>query len=505
MEKQSASFCVIGSGMSGLVMAIRLKKAGFSNITILEKTPTLGGTWYHNQYPGVACDVPAHYYSYSFFLNPNWSRKFAPGAEIYQYFERVVQHYDLRKLIQFNSEAESTKFDGKQWHITTKANGRQGAKTYTADFLISASGILHKPVFPKIEGIDQFKGDLFHSAQWDKKVSLKGKRVAVIGNGSTGVQMIPRLAEQVEHLVSFQRSAQWIMPAKDKVYSPLFKALNKYLPGFNRFQYWSNRKTFEVFTNLVLEEGWQRNLVHKMTRASLNTVKDPVLKEKLRPDYEPGCKRLVMSNEYYRALQKDNVEVDVAGIHSISEKGILTGDGRHLEFDIIVIATGFDPRAYMRPMTMENEKGETLDELWAANGAKAYHTVALPDFANYFMVLGPNSPVGNFSVIAAAEDQTNYIVQCIKQKIKQGTDAIKVSQEATETYNEEIKSAMKSTIWLSGCKSWYLDAQGNSATWPWTPKKFRADLKKPDFSDFEFFECEGGIEMERGAEERVAS
>jgi cation diffusion facilitator CzcD-associated flavoprotein CzcO len=480
MNKE-ASFCVVGAGMSGLLMCIRLKQAGYKNIRLLEKASDLGGTWYHNRYPGVACDVPAPYYSYSFALNPVWSQKFAPGDEIHQYFKQVAKDFDLNTYIEFNTEVLSAEFDGAQWQVSTSKD-----ESLKVDFLISACGILHKAVYPNIEGIDSFKGAMFHSSAWDKNYSLEGKRVAVIGNGSTGVQMIPRLAEQAACVVSFQRSAQWIMPAKNKFYSEAFKKAQRFIPGLKQFQYWSNRKTFESFTNLVLEDGWQRRLVDKLTKATLNTVKDEELKQKLTPDYEPGCKRLVMSNEYYRAMQKDKVRLCTDGIERITEKGIETKAGEHIEFDLIVLATGFDPRAYMRPMTLTNEKGLSLDQVWQSEGIKAYRTVMLPDFANFFMVLGPNSPVGNFSVIAAAEDQTRFIIKLIQKKLKRDGKAVRVKKEATEDYNEQIKAAMKETIWLTGCSSWYLDEQGNSATWPWTPKKFREDLKQPDFEHFCF-------------------
>ncbi len=479
--KSEPSFCIVGAGMSGLLMAIRLKQAGFNNFRVLEKAPDLGGTWYHNRYPGVACDVPAPYYSYSFALNSEWSQKFAPGAEIHQYFKDVAGQFGLEPYIEFGTEVTKAEFTGTQWAIYTSKGD-----VFNSRYLISACGILHKAVMPNIPGIDAFKGKLFHSSDWDDDYDWQGKRVGVIGNGSTGVQMIPRLAEKAESLVSFQRSAQWIMPVKNKVYSDGFKRALRFIPGFKLFQYWSNRKTFESFTNLVLEDGWQRRLVHKLTHATLNTVRDPELKKQLTPDYEPGCKRLVMSNEYYRAMQKDNVRLCTEDIDCIYEGGVQLKSGEQVELDLIVMATGFDPRAYMRPMSLKNEHGLELKVLWEAHGIQAYRTVMLPDFSNFFMVLGPNSPVGNFSVIAAAEDQTNFIMQLIKKQLASDKPVLRVSKEATQAYNQSIKDAMSSTIWLTGCSSWYLDEQGNSATWPWTPQKFRADLKKPNYEDFIF-------------------
>ncbi len=480
MNKET-SFCIVGAGMSGLLMCIRLKEAGFTNIRLLEKAPELGGTWYHNRYPGIACDVPAPYYSYSFALNPDWSQKFASGEEIHAYFKSVAEKYDLLRHIEFNTEVLAAEFNGEQWQLHTSKD-----ETFKCDFMISACGILHKAVYPEIEGLHDFRGKLFHSSDWDANYNWKGKRIAVIGNGSTGVQMIPQLAKEASQLTLFQRSPQWIMPAKNKIYSDRFKKAQHWIPGLKQFQYWSNRKTFESFTNLVLEEGWQRQLVHRMTRAMLATVKDETLKEKLTPDYEPGCKRLVMSNDFYRAMQKENVNLCTDSIKKITQNGVETNKGETFEFDLIVLATGFDPRAYMRPMVLKNENGVALNEVWQKEGIQAYRTVMLPDFANFFMVLGPNSPIGNFSVIAAAEDQTQFLIKLLKHAFKQSSKVIRVNKTATQDYNQRIKEAMKTTIWLTGCNSWYLDEQGNSATWPWTPQQFRKDLKNPDYRDFSF-------------------
>ena len=483
-KNRSPEFCIVGAGMSGLLMAIRLKKAGFNNIRVMEKAPAIGGTWYHNRYPGVACDVPAPYYSYSFALNPDWSQKYASGDEIYRYFNAVADRYQIKSLVECNTEILAARFDGSHWHIQTN-NG----ETFAADFLISACGILHKSVYPEITGLENFSGKVMHSAQWDSAYPWQGKRIALIGNGSTGVQIIPHLAREAERLICFQRSAQWIMPVKNKYYGKLHKFLGKYLPGFKQLQYWSHRKTFENFTTLVLQDGWQRRITQKVSWATLNTVKDPELKAKLTPDYQPGCKRLVMSTEYYRAMQRSNVTLCTETISHLSEKSIHTINGQSHEVDLLVLATGFDPRAYMRPIELINEKGKHLNSVWQEKGIQAYRTVALPDFPNFFMVLGPNSPIGNFSVISAAENQTDYIIRCIKRKLALGCVSIAPSAQACEKYNKEIKEAMQSTIWVSGCKSWYLDEQGNSATWPWTPGKFRADLRKVNFDDFVFKEA----------------
>lgn len=469
--------------MSGLLMAIQLKKAGYKNIRILEKAQDLGGTWFHNTYPGVACDVPSHYYCYSFYRNPKWSQKFAPGNEIHQYFKDVAKKFDLIKHIEFNTEVEQATFDGERWSVSTQNN-----KHFDVDFLIAATGILHKASMPNIPGLNTFKGPIFHTSQWNHDFDFNNKTVGVIGNGSTGTQLIPPLMKQTKKLVLFQRTAQWIMPIKNRIYGPWLTLARRFIPGLTKILYTYNKKTFEAFTKLVLEDSWQRALVRKATKASLNSVRDKELREKLRPDYEPACKRIVLSNTFYRAIQNEKAELNIDNIVEINKTGITTQSkdkqkNKHTKLDVIILATGFDPRAFVRPMQLINENGLSLDEAWKEK-ITAYRTVALPDFANFFMILGPNSPVGNFSVISAAEDQTNYIVQCINKKLKSNAKSIQASSEATLAYNQRIQEAMKTTIWVSGCSSWYLDKNGNSSTWPWSPKQFSADLKSPDFSEY---------------------
>jgi cation diffusion facilitator CzcD-associated flavoprotein CzcO len=480
MSDSSPSFCIIGAGMSGLLMAIRLQRAGYKNFTILEKAASLGGTWRENTYPGVACDVPAYYYSYSFMQNASWSRKFAPGAEILGYFQGVAEKYSLLPHIRFNKAVAHASFDGEQWELVTE----DGDKS-RVDFIISACGILHQPVLPPIEGLETFQGPSFHSARWDHGVALAGKKIGVIGTGSTGVQMMEPLSDKAARVALFQRTAQWVMPVQDKVYTGLSKFLRHWVPGLARLQYQLHKRTFEAFTQLVLKDGWQRKAVRKYTRANLNGVEDTVLRQRLTPDYEPGCKRLVMSDSFYQTMQRENVELVTEPIAGIEARGVRTADGVLHELDILVLATGFNPQAFMRPMELVNQDGVSLSEVWKYR-VQAYRTVALPDFPNFFMLLGPNSPVGNFSVIAAAEAQAGYILQCIGEKIRHGAMAIAPSIEATESFNKELVEAMKGSIWLTGCQSWYLDADGNPVTWPWTPQRFYAELEKPDFADYRF-------------------
>lgn len=470
---------IIGGGMSGLLMGIQLRQAGFRDFIIFEKAKEIGGTWHYNRYPGVACDVPAHYYSYSFFHNDSWSQKFAPGDEILDYFKDAAEKYSLHSHIRLNTELVAANFDGLFWQVRSNRG-----ETWRFDFLISATGILHQPKTPQITGAESFKGLAFHSSQWPEGLDLTDKCVGIIGTGSTGVQMAPEIARQAKKLLLFQRTPQWIMPVGNKHYGPWFTRLRRWLPGLSHYLYRYHQKTFESFTRLVLEDGWQRALVHKLTRRALDSVGDAQLRQQLTPDYEPACKRVVMSNQFYRTVQKDNVELVVSGIDRFYEQGIVTADQQSHKLDVLVYATGFDAHAFMRPMSVTNENGLTINEAWQ-HGISAYRTVAVPEFGNFFMLLGPNSPVGNFSVISAAESQAQYILRCIQYKLACGAKAISPKATATLQFNQEIQQAMQDTIWVTGCQSWYLDEQGRSITWPWGPDRFRQELKRPKFEDFE--------------------
>jgi len=478
MKNQNPSVAIIGSGMSGLCMAIKLQQAGFDDFAIYEKADSLGGTWRENTYPGLSCDVPSHYYSYSFDLNPGWTHRFSTGSEIRQYFEDVADKYELRPRIKFNSEVSECRWADGHWEIDF-ADG----SSRKADVVVSATGVLHRPRYPDIEGIDSFEGACFHSARWDHDVELEGKRIGIIGAGSTSAQIVTELVSSVETISIFQRTPQWIAPTPDKEYSDWFKAALRWVPGLNRLVHHMLRHFFEyVAASAVIRPGWQRKRIADSCRDNLATVRDPELRAKLTPDYEPMCKRLIMSEGFYEAVQSTNCSVVTEDIERVEPGGVRTADGVLHKLDVLVLATGFDPLAFMRPMTMVGENGLTLEKAWS-EAVTAYRTIALAGFPNFFMLIGPNGPVGNFSLISIAETQADYIVKCLRLLQSGRLEKISPSLEVTDHLEEERVAALGTSVWSTGCKSWYLDSRGIPSLWPFSAKRFRDDLKEPQVSE----------------------
>lgn len=471
---------IVGAGMSGLCMAHELKRAGLEDFTVYEKAGEVGGTWRENRYPGLTCDVPSRFYSYSFAPNPDWSSYFSPGAEIQRYFTRVTDELGLRRHIRFGAEIAQARWEEGRWMLRTRDGDED-----VADVLVTATGVLHHPHVPPIEGLETFSGAAFHSARWDDSVELAGRRVAVIGTGSTGVQITTALAGEAGRLLVFQRTAQWILPVPNLPYSTLTRHAFRRLPWLNRLSYRVYQALLEtVLGRAVTRPGPTRTLIGALCRLNLRLgVRDRELRRGLTPAYEPMCKRLVMSAGFYPAMQRDDVELVTEGIDYVEPRGIVTSDGRLHEADVIVLATGFDAHAYMRPMDIVGEDRLTLAEAWA-EGPRAYRTVALPGFPNLFTLMGPHSPVGNHSLIAIAETQAAYVMQWIERLRRDGLASVAPTAAATARFNEELRRALPGTVWATGCRSWYLGADGRPELWPWSAARHREMLQQPEPADF---------------------
>jgi cation diffusion facilitator CzcD-associated flavoprotein CzcO len=475
-------FIIIGAGMSGILSAIKLQEAGLDDFAIYEKADRLGGTWRENSYPGIACDVPSHFYSYSFALNPEWSHRFAPGAEIQAYFENVAHRYGVDARIRYGMEATHCTFDDGRWKVEF-ADG----STDEADFIIAATGVLHQPAIPDIEGLSSFEGAAFHSAQWDHEVELAGKRVGIIGNGSSSIQIVSALVDEVPQLTLFQRTPQWITPVQNQSYSEEQKAKFRQHPeAMEEVREEASNMFTHGFANVLVDaESPVIKMIHDSCEANLDdSVQDPELRERLRPTYRAACKRLIMSGDFYDAIQRPNAKLVTEGIERVEAGGIRTKDGRLHELDVLVMATGFCVDRFVRPMEVMGRGGAKLDDTWK-DGPFAYMAISVPEFPNFFMLNGPNGPVGNFSLIEVAELQFDYILQLVEQVRSGACSQVNASQAAQERFDAERMEAAKSTIWNSGCKSWYLDANGLPTAWPWTFDRFREEMVEPSLDDYE--------------------
>jgi cation diffusion facilitator CzcD-associated flavoprotein CzcO len=466
--------------MSGLCMAAKLQDAGIDSFTLFEKADDVGGTWRDNTYPGLTCDVPSRYYSYSFRPNPNWSHLLPPGPEIQRYFQQVADERGIRRHIRFGATVTKAEYDDGKWRLTT-ADGEE-----TFDVLVTATGVLRVPRYPDIPGRETFSGPAFHSSRWDHSVSLPDKRIGLIGTGSTGVQITAALGGEVHQLKVFQRTAQWVYPTSNVRYSALTRAALSRWPRLNAlpYRFWG-LFVRQIFGRAPIRPGLRRRLIQAACRWNLRlSVRDPKLRAKLTPDYQPMCKRQIMAGHFYRSVQQPGVQVITDPIDHIEPRGVVTADGTLHELDLLVYATGFDARAYVRPLEVIGEGGLSLDEAWA-DGPAAYRSVAVPGFPNLFMLMGPHSPIGNQSLIPVAEDQANYAVWWIEQLRDGAVHAAAPTEAATKEYNESMKAAMPQTIWVSGCSSWYLGKDGLPELFPWTPERHSELLRRPELADFD--------------------
>jgi cation diffusion facilitator CzcD-associated flavoprotein CzcO len=475
-------FAIIGAGMSGILAAIKLREAGYDDFTVYEKAERLGGTWRENTYPGIACDVPSHLYSYSFAPNPEWSHHFSPGQEIYGYFEGVARKHDVAARIRYGAEIVRCEWRGGRWQLET-ASGLRDA----VDVVIAATGVLHHPNVPDFPGAASFAGKLFHSARWDHSVRLDGARVGVIGTGSTATQITSAVVPRAAKFTLFQRTAQWIMPQANPPYTDAERDGFRRDPGGIATMRAVMSQVFsDGFSNAVVDASSpQMHMIEEQCRLNLeNGVRDPVLREKLRPGYRAACKRLVISPDFYEAIQRPNAELVTSAIERIEPKGVRTADGRLHELDVLVLATGFRADRFMRPTEVVGQEGLRLDDAWAERPV-AYLSISIPGFPNLFMLNGPNGPVGNFSLIEVAELQIAYILQLVELLRSGRARAVAPSASATAAFDAARTDAAKTSIWSTGCKSWYLDQRGIPASWPWTFDRFRAEMAAPKLEAYE--------------------
>ena len=471
---------IIGAGVSGLCMAIKLREAGIDSFTVYEKADRVGGTWQANTYPGLYVDVPSRYFQYSFAPSPDWSHLFPPGEEVRRYLEGIVDAYGLCSKIEFGTEITHAEWIDDRWQLAATSGLRA-----EADFIVTGCGFLHRPLVPELRGLDTFNGPAFHSARWDHSVDLADKRVAVIGTGSTGVQIVTALAGATRTLTQFIRTAQWVIPTPNPSYHAASKWLFRRFPALSRMAYRGYQWLFEsLICESLVAPGWQRRMIASMCQANLRSIKDGVLRAKLTPSYEPACKRLVLSSGYYRAVERHGVGIVREPITRIDADAIVTGAGERHPIDVIVLATGFDTEALVRPIEFVGADGRLLSEAWR-DGPRGYGTVAVPGLPNLFMTMGPKSPVNVSSMFNVAETQVGYIMQMIERWRRHEIGALTVSEAATDRFEGELARAFHGTIWVTGCKSWYIGGDGTPQIWPWLPKRHRAFLRRPNLGDYQ--------------------
>jgi cation diffusion facilitator CzcD-associated flavoprotein CzcO len=455
MTQKQPRIAIIGAGISGILVGIKLSERGLTDYTLYEKAGTLGGTWRDNRYPGIACDVPSHLYVYSFAHNPNWSHRYAGGPEIQAHYARVAEQYGVASRIRCN--------------------------TISADIVISAVGRLHHPSMPDIAGLDSFAGQSFHSARWPKGLVLEGKRIGIIGTGSSATQMVAAIGGKAQKLSLFQRTAQWVIPVPNPKIETWRKWLFRLWPSAMKSYYDKLEQEIIALTSGFLEGD--TSAVQAFAQTGLDTVRDPELRAKLTPGYKAGCKRLIMSPDFYQAIQHPQVELVTSGIDRIVPEGVMTQDGKVHELDVLVLATGFKVDAFMRPMSMAGEDGITLDQVWS-NTPMNYRSMMIPHMPNFFMINGPYSPGGSSAIPAIIEIQTAYLMKLL-DRVLTGHVAITPSPERSAELVAEMRKRAMKTIWATGgCKSWYLDKEGVPIYNPVSLPELREQLAEPAFEDF---------------------
>ena len=476
------TFAILGAGFSGLCMAIKLREKGFSQFTIFEKANEVGGTWRENTYPGVACDVPSHLYSFSFEPNPDWSERFSPGGEIQEYLKGCARKYDLYEHIEFGKTVSAVRHVDGKWRIEFK----EGEPAF-ADYLISGLGGLHAPSVPSFPGKDTFKGPAFHTAEWRHDVPLEGKRVAIIGSAASAVQVIPAIVDKVGHLDVYQRTPNWIMTRESYSYPRWAKGLFRAVPFLARLYRGAYFSYLEWrFNSFKTEDSYSKRMITaRFEKHMKEQVKDPELLKTLTPDYPVGCKRLLISDDYLPAIQKENVSLVTEGIEAITETGVRTVDGEERSVDVIVYATGFVPFDILDAIEIEGPGGRNLKESWDGE-IRAHRTIATPGFPNFFMLLGPNSGLGHNSVILMIEAQVNYIVDLVHAAEGKGAAFVSPKPEAAARFDLEIQSALQDRVWAAQCGAWYVDENGRNYTlYPHSVRHFLKEMKTPNLDEYE--------------------
>jgi len=480
----STDTLIIGSGFSGMGMAMKLREAGRRDFLVLEKADDVGGTWRDNTYPGAECDVQSHMYSFSYELNKDWSREYSGQAEIWEYMRGVAKKHRLDEVIHFGTEMTGATWDEdrQRWTVTTSK------ETYDARVLVSGIGGLHIPNIPTIDGAETFTGPRFHSAQWDHAVDLTGKRVAVIGTGASAIQFIPQIAPIVGQLDVHQRTAPWVVPKMNHDIQGRKKAFIGKVPGgtraYRNTMYWMNEATQLGFTGPF--QNITSVVEKKVSGYIRKTVTDPATAEKLIPDYRLGCKRVLKTDNYIPVYNRDNVALIDTGIERITPTGIVTKDGEEREVDVIIYGTGFHVTDAFQWVHVTGEGGRDLSKTFDEHGIETYNGIAVSHFPNFFLLLGPNTALGHNSVVFMIEQQTKWIIKLLEAMDERGAGAVQPTPQAQRAFNDDIQAKVSKGVWSQGgCTSWYLDSKGKNRTiWPGFTFRYWWHLRNVTTDDF---------------------
>jgi cation diffusion facilitator CzcD-associated flavoprotein CzcO len=488
-DREPLEVAILGAGFGGLCMGARLLEAGIRDFVILEKDAEVGGTWRDNTYPGAACDVQSHLYSLSFDPKPDWTERYAGWREIQQYVLDATQRLGLRPFIRFGGEVCGAHFDAAAGCWTVELRGGERIR---ARHFVMASGPLHRPHVPPIPGLERFEGKVFHSARWDHGYDLAGRRVAAIGTGASAAQYCPQIAPRVARLHVFQRTPGWVMPRDTRQYPARVRRRYARFPWLRRLHrarlYWFNEsRVWPLFYPALarLPEAFCRLFLRSQ-------VRDPALRRKLTPRIRFGCKRVLLSNDWYPMFSRPNVELVTAGIREVRARSVVTDDGVERPVDCIVLGTGFvvDPRIYLRDFPVTGLPGRDLAADWRA-GAEAYYGIAVSGYPNFHQLLGPNTALGHNSAVFMIECQVRYVMDCLRELRARGADYLAVQPGAQRRFNERVQRALGGTTWSSGCTSWYQQSDGRNFTiWPWSTWRYWLETRRMVAGDFDFVRVE---------------
>jgi cation diffusion facilitator CzcD-associated flavoprotein CzcO len=468
--RHSLSVAVVGGGFGGVGAAVMLRDARYDDVTVFEKGERIGGVWHHNTYPGAACDVPSHLYEFSFEPNPRWSRRYAPQAEIQAYLEDVARRRGVLDRIRTGTEVTSARWDEQRgkWALETTAGPHE------ADVLVTACGQLSVPSVPPIPGLESFEGPSFHTAEWQHEVDLAGKRVAVVGTGCSAIQVVPAIQPTVGHVDVYQRSPGWTFPKMDYAYKERTKRLFERYPALQRLDRAVVFGFMELGAAAMTNRPWLLQPFRAVARRQITkAIDDPELRRKVTPKDEVGCKRIMLTDEWYPTLTKANVELVTDRIAEVTAGGIRTEDGAARDADVLVLATGFKSHGFVAPMEITGTGGHMLAEEWA-EVPRAYLGLSVPGFPNMFLLYGPNTNGGTGSVIYTIEAGMGHVIAALDELRRANARRIELRRETLEAFDRDLRAALAKSVWHSGCTSWYVDENGNDPSqWPWLWSAYR--------------------------------